>query len=209
MIDRYENFAALAARETEGTHYRVRAIRRDSPVLVMAPHGGFIEPGTHLVADFLAGESHSFYAFESLEPRGRGQGMHIASRRFDEPRALALIDLADVVITVHGRKDKDDVWTAWVGGRHDGLRDAIAATLVDAGLAAKAVGDGHPLAGRDPDNICNRGRAGAGIQLELPARLRQTLVREPQRRDAFVGAVSAAIRATIQVASDNHGHDPS
>jgi phage replication-related protein YjqB (UPF0714/DUF867 family) len=193
MIDRYENFAALAAQETAGTHYRIRAIRRDSPVLIMAPHGGFIEPGTHLVAGYLAGERHSYYAFETLEPRASGQGMHIASRRFDEPQALALVAGADIVLTVHGRKDKDDPWAAWVGGRHDPLRDAIAAALGKAGLAAKAVGDGHPLSGRDVDNICNRGRAGAGVQLELPARLRQALVRESEKREAFIRAIHVAL----------------
>ena len=72
-------------------------------------------------------------------------------------------------------------------------RAAIAAALDAAGLAAKAVGDGHPLAGRDADNICNRGRAGAGVQLELPARLRQALVRESEACAAFVGAIHAAL----------------
>lgn len=199
MIDRYENFADLAARETEGTHYRISAIRRDSPVLVMAPHGGFIEPGTHLVAGYLAGERHSFYAFEGLEPRARGKGMHITSRRFDEPRALALVGQAEIVITVHGRKDKDDIWGAWVGGRHESLRDAIVAALDDIGIMAKVLGDGHPLAGRDADNICNRGRAGAGVQLELPGRLRQLLVRDSEQRQAFVGAIHGAL--------DANGHD--
>lgn len=199
MIDRYENFAALAAQEREGTHYRVHAIQRHSPVLIMAPHGGFIEPGTHYVADYLAGDRHSCYVFETLEPRARGKGMHITSRRFDEPRALALVTAAQIVVTVHGRKDKDDAWSAWVGGLHDPLRDAITAALDEAGLAAKAVGDGHPLAGRDADNICNRGRAGAGIQLELPARLRQLLVADPEPRQAFVRAVHDALA--------RYGHD--
>ena len=199
MPDRYENFAALAAQEQEGSHYRIHAIQRNSPVLILAPHGGFIEPGTHLVAGYLAGDRHSCYAFETLEPRARGQGMHITSRRFDEPRALALVARADIVITIHGRKDKDDVWSAWVGGRHEALRDAIATALDAAGLAAKAVGDGHPLAGRDADNICNRGRIGAGVQLELPARLRQLLVREREPRLAFVDAIHEALIA--------HGHD--
>ncbi len=193
MIDRYENFAALAAQEQEGTHYRIHAIQRHAPVLIMAPHGGFIEPGTHHVADYLAADRYSFYAFETLEPRARGKGMHITSRRFDEPRALALVAHAGIVITVHGRKDKDDAWSAWVGGLHDPLRDAITTALDEAGLAAKAVGAGHPLAGRDADNICNRGRRGAGIQLELPARLRQLLVADIKPRRAFVDAIHGAL----------------
>jgi phage replication-related protein YjqB (UPF0714/DUF867 family) len=162
----------------------------------MAPHGGFIEPGAQQIAEALAADRHSFYAFETLEKRAPGKGMHITSRRFDEPRALALVAAADIIVTVHGRKDKDDAWGVWVGGLHDPLRDAIAAALGDAGVAAKAVGDGHPLAGRDADNICNRGRAGAGVQLELPARLRQLLVRESEPRAAFVGAIHTTLVAS-------------
>ena len=33
--------------------------------------------------------------------------------------------------------------------------------------------DGHRFPGRDPRNICNRGRSGAGIQIELSEQLRK------------------------------------
>jgi phage replication-related protein YjqB (UPF0714/DUF867 family) len=193
MPDRYENFAHLARYELEGRDYRIRAVPRASPVLVLAPHGGFMEPGTHLVAAFIAGERFSLYCFETLVRRDRATSMHIASTRFDEPRALALLATAEIAIGVHGRKDKDDPAAIWVGGLHEPLRDVIARELATAGVKTKIVDEGHPLSGRDPRNICNRGRRGAGVQLEMPARIRQRLVAEPNARAVFIDAMHSAI----------------
>ena len=197
MADRYENFAHLARHEREGRDYRIHAVARASPVLVLAPHGGFMEPGTHLIAAFIAGERHACYAFETLARRDRAKSMHITSARFDEPRALALLATAEIAIGVHGRKDKEDPHAIWVGGLHEPLRDAIARELSVAGVDTKIVGDGHPLAGRDPQNICNRGRRGAGVQLEMPARIRQRIVSEYDMRNLFVAAIQAAISAHV------------
>ena len=197
MADQYENFAHLARHEREGRDYRIHAVARASPVLVLAPHGGFMEPGTHLIAAFIAGERHACYAFETLARRDRAKSMHITSARFDEPRALALLAAAEVAIGVHGRKDKDDPHAIWVGGLHEPLRDSIARKLSVAGVDTKIVGDGHPLAGRDLQNICNRGRRGAGVQLEMPARIRQRIVAESRVRDRFVAAMQAAIEAHV------------
>ena len=42
--NKYGSYAELASFEVHGRDYRVRAIeRRDSPVLIIAPHGGMIE----------------------------------------------------------------------------------------------------------------------------------------------------------------------
>jgi phage replication-related protein YjqB (UPF0714/DUF867 family) len=94
---------------------------------------------------------------------------------------------------VHGRKNGDDDASVWVGGLHEPLRDAIAAALRDSGFRAKSVGEGHPLSGRDPTNICNRGRQGAGVQLELPMALRLRLTDDPGRRQLFAGTVRSAL----------------
>lgn len=193
MPDRYENFAHLARYELEGRDYRIHAVPRASPLLVLAPHGGFMEPGTHLIAAWIAGDRHACYVFETLARRDRATSMHITSARFDEPRALDLLATAEIAITVHGRKDKNDPAAIWVGGLHAPLRDAIARELATMGVAAKIVDEGHPLSGRDPRNICNRGRRGAGVQLEMPARIRQRLVTEPDMRADFVAAMHAAI----------------
>lgn len=193
MADQYESFAALAAREIEGEHYRIRVVRRPSLIAIVAPHGGFIEPGTSEAAIAIARESLSFYCFESLTLRARGDGLHITSTLFDEPQALRLVAASEVVIGVHGRKNGADEASIWVGGLHEPLRDAICAALLDSGFRAKPVGEGHPLAGRDPRNICNRGRRGAGVQLELPRALRISFSHDESRRYAFAEAVRAAL----------------
>ena len=193
MADRYESFAALAAREIEGVHYRIRVETRPSPIAVVAPHGGWIEPGSSEAATAIAGETHSLYLFESLFRRAKGDGLHITSTRFDEPQALQLVKSAEIVIGVHGRKNGADEASIWVGGLHENLRDDICAALRTAGFRAKAVGEGHPLAGRDPANICNKGRRGAGVQLELPRALRISFAQDAPHRDAFAAAVRSAL----------------
>jgi phage replication-related protein YjqB (UPF0714/DUF867 family) len=193
MADQYDSFAALAAREIEGIHYRIKIATRPSPIAVVAPHGGFIEPGASEAAGAIAGESFSLYCFESLTLRAGGDGLHITSTRFDEPQALSLIAASQLVIGVHGRKNGADDASVWVGGLHETLRDAIRDALVTQGFRAKSVGDGHPLCGRDPANICNKGRLGAGVQLEIPRALRVAFAQESARRRDFAQAVRATL----------------
>ncbi|WP_442753317.1 poly-gamma-glutamate hydrolase family protein [Methylocystis sp. JAN1] len=193
MPDQYDSFAGLAAREIEGVHYRIHVVERASPIAIVAPHGGWIEPGTSHLATAIAGADHSLYRFDSLSRRTRETTMHITSTRFDEPRALALIGASDVVLTIHGRKNGDDHASIWVGGLHETLRDGIVAALAQSGFAAKAVCEGHPLSGRDPANICNRGRLGAGVQIELPKALRLELLFARPRLALLASAVRAAI----------------
>ena len=66
MPDRYPNFAMLAACEDEGADFQVRYRLADSPVTVIAPHGGGIEAGTSELAEAVAGREHWFYAFEGI-----------------------------------------------------------------------------------------------------------------------------------------------
>ncbi len=192
MADRYDSFAALAAREIEGVDYRICVTERASPVAIIAPHGGLIEPGTSQIAAAIAADRFSLYCFEGLN-RANSARLHITSSRFDEPRALALVSASELAIGIHGRKDRGDDASIWVGGLHEALRDAICEALAKAGFKAKAVGDGHRLAGRSPANICNRSSIGAGVQLEVPKTLRMALVNEARDRAAFATTVCDAL----------------
>ena len=191
MADRYLSFADLAAHEREGVDYRIRAIDRDAPVAVVAPHGGEIEPGTSEIAAAIAGDDLSLYCFEGLK-LGRPHGdLHITSPRFDEPRCLALVASCERVVGVHGRRDRDDLQSVWMGGADVDRRDRIAVALDKAGFIA--ITDGHALTGDQPTNICNRGRSGAGVQLEIPAALRDELRQDIQRLQAFADAVRSVL----------------
>lgn len=191
MADRYQSFAALAADETFGVHYRVCLADRSTPVVVLAPHGGLIEPGSSQIAGAIALEDYSVYYFEGLCP-GRPHGdLHITSGRFDEPRALKLVETAETAVAVHGRLDRGDPKTVWMGGRDLALRNAITSSLNASGFPAAT--DGHPLLGLEITNICNRGTRGAGVQLEIPRTLRDRLVNDLADLQLFAGAVRKAL----------------
>ncbi|MGA2468267.1 MAG: poly-gamma-glutamate hydrolase family protein, partial [Thermodesulfobacteriota bacterium] len=102
MTSSYQSFKELADREVEGQDYRIRIELRDPRVLIMAPHGGKIEPMTAEVAESIAGMDYSFYSFDGLKVDGNS-ALHIESHFFDEPRALQAIEKADIVVTVHGQ----------------------------------------------------------------------------------------------------------
>jgi phage replication-related protein YjqB (UPF0714/DUF867 family) len=171
MPDRYPNFAMLAACEDEGSDFQVRYRLTQSPVAIIAPHGGGIEAGTSELAEAVAGREHSFYAFEGIRGHENGD-LHITSGRFDEPRGLQVVGHSDVVVALHGRDSDDEV--VFLGGLHWELMEHLAAAFTRAGVAVSRH-DAPGYAGTDPDNICNRGRSGRGVQLELPRGLRKRL----------------------------------
>lgn len=194
MSDLYDSYAELAVHEPEGVHYRICVVERASPIVIVAPHGGRIEPGTSQTAALIAAELFSLYCFEGLVS---GRRLHITSARFDEPRALALVESSEIAIGVHGRADRGDPRTIWMGGLHESLRDAIGAALERVGFKTST---DHHMQGKAPGNICNKGRLRAGVQLELPMSLRNAFFNDPFTRQAFASAVRDTIVKEI-------GHD--
>src|SRR4051812_27648221 len=106
MADKYGNFGELAAHERSGIDYRVLLRRARTTFDIVAPHGGGVEPGTSELADAVAAETFSFYAFEGLKASGNAD-LHITSTHFDEPLCLALIRDCCTIVTLHG-EDSDD-----------------------------------------------------------------------------------------------------
>ena len=193
--DWYGNFVELSACEREGTDFLVTVKERDSGVLVMAPHGGHIEPGTSKIASFIAGSDFSSYHFEGLLRGRKHCELHITSHQFDEPKALCVVAKSSVVLAVHGRADtqngETDKETVWVGGLDERLGSVIVGKLIDGGFKA-AFADSE-LAGRHPSNICNRGKKSQGVQLELPRDLRNRLSDDDKHIAKFADLVRAAI----------------
>ena len=186
-MDEYPNYAALSANEREGVDYRLCATFRNSPVAIIAPHGGRIERRTSDIAAAIAGDSYALYCFEGTKPSGNSR-LHITSVNFDEPRCLDLIATCDVVVAAHGLLRDSEVID--IGGRNIDLEAAICQSLKDAGFAAEIVTTG-PHGGTEERNICNRGRSKQGVQLEIPSRLRDEL--SQARLVTFADAVRQAI----------------
>ncbi|RVG00663.1 replication protein [Sinorhizobium meliloti] len=194
MAYRFSNYKDLAAVYCLGTDYLVRhRAGNGEGVLVMTPHGGKIEKPASVIAAEIAGQDHSFYAFEGNLNKGNLFELHIPSETFDEPRALDLAARATFVIAVHGRKDYGDTETIWMGGRDTASRQAIGEALIQAGF--KIDDDPPKFRGREMSNICNRGKSGMGVQLEIPSTLRGTFTAQPEERLRLVNAVRAALVA--------------
>ena len=183
------SFKELVHREVEDQDYRIRIELRDPRVLIMAPHGGKIEPTTGEIAAAIAEDDYSFYCFEGLKTDSRP--LHIESHLFDEPRALQVVQKADVVITIHGQIDQKEEFVM-VGGLNDSLRSEITRELEGAGFQTRVPTE--RLMGTDSQNICNRGKLRRGVQLEVSRKVRDLLKTNLELLQVFAEAVRKAIQ---------------
>jgi len=174
-MDRYRCFDELRRHEIEGRDYRIRLRTGVTGFAVMAPHGGKIERGTSQLAEAIAGAEHTFYAFEGIKSANNHR-LHITSDRFDEPRALAAAGQAQTVMTIHGAKGAERL--IYTGGLDQVLEERVSGALTAVGFTA--MHDPSPTRqGRGATNLCNRGRRGRGIQIELAQGLRKQLFDPP------------------------------
>jgi hypothetical protein len=88
------------------------------------------------------------------------------------------------VVAIHGCGG--DVQQAFVGGLDESLKAAVARAIADLGLDTRL--RGHQFPATDPNYICNRGRRGVGVQIEMTMALRLHGPRE---------AIAAAIRSVL------------
>ena len=188
MADKYGSFAELASNEAHGTDYRVMALERPhSPVFIVAPHGGTIEVGTSELAGSIAGDEHSLFTFDGLKPWGRNRDLHITSHCFDHPHCLELAARSAVTLGIHGCRGDSQVF---VGGLDTELSELLARRLCAAGFPASC--EGHRYLGRNPLNVCNRGRRQRGAQLEFTMDFRQ-----PRARAQIAPVVRSALREHV------------
>jgi phage replication-related protein YjqB (UPF0714/DUF867 family) len=170
-MDVYRNFAELSKTESEGIDFRIYAVKREgSSTVIVAPHGGAIEPGTSEAAKEVANNDLSLAIFEGIKSKDN-KCLHITSTNFDEPRCVELVQESDTVVAIHG--EGSDELSVFLGGRDDELSVHLKKALEQYGYAVKTHGN-PDLLGLAAENICNRGRHGEGVQLELSSGLRQT-----------------------------------
>jgi phage replication-related protein YjqB (UPF0714/DUF867 family) len=161
MQDKYSSFTDLARSEVRGEDYDV--IVRDQEgarAVIIAPHGGTIEPRTEKIAQAIAGDEFSLYCFMALK---KGSGLHVKSHLFDDEEAINLIARHDRVVSIHGwGADGERVC---IGGLDKSLIAALKKALAVKGIEIEPAPAG--LGALDPHNITNRGGSGAGAQFEL------------------------------------------
>lgn len=184
--DKYTSFRDLEAAEVRGTDYDFESRpRQGAAVVVIAPHGGTIEPRTDKIADAIAGSDFSFYSFKALKP---GSRLHIKSHLFDEPTCEQLVAGHQHVVSIHGWGEDGE--RLCIGGRDLELIDALKATLTAKGIDVENA-EGS-LRGTDPMNIINRGMTGRGVQFELTMAFRTNA--------AAVKRFTAAVRSVLLAA---------
>lgn len=169
----------------------------------LAFHGGSLERMTDTIAAAAADRAGaSLYAVRQ-PPDLR---WHIPSAEFDprhSPALAAFLDHVEVAIAVHGYGRPDRFTTLLLGGQHRGLAAHAAAHLRTALPDYDVVDDVDAipteLRGLNPANPVNR-PPGAGVQLELPPRVRglgpwwdsRPFDDLSPHTDALVGALAAA-----------------
>ena len=174
-IPEYPSFKSLADARVEGRDFiRVVKLISGAKVAVIAPHGGRIEPRTETIASTLAGNDFSLYCFISRLPKDEAN-LHIASQRFVDPACLELVRLHPYVVAIHGWSRPSE--SILIGGLDTDLGNKLAAESRT--LRVETHTDAPGLAGTHPINICNRGKAGRGVQLEFTKLLRNSSRLQP------------------------------
>lgn len=171
-----------------------------SAVGFLAVHGGSLERDTdRIAAEAAAAAGASLYAV--LQPDDLR--WHIPSTRIDPAQSPALarfVDHVTAAVSIHGYGRQAMFTTVLLGGRNRDLAGHLAGHLRAALPAYEVVDDldaiPAALRGVHPDNPVNR-PAAQGVQVELPPRIRgQGPHADPGARQALVGALAEAVRAT-------------
>ncbi len=201
LLGSYRSFEELARRAPEGSTWSRALVARASPFLIAAPHGGGIEPGTTELAQAVAGDDFALYSLLGTRPRGNLR-LHLPSHRFDDPAFIDAAGRARVVVALHGCEGSESI--ASVGGLHIELGERILSALQAAGFDAAPDATDH--SGKDPRNLCNQGRDGRGVQLELSRALRRsmfqglTVLERHRTREPFARFVDA-LRGVLLIAA--------
>jgi phage replication-related protein YjqB (UPF0714/DUF867 family) len=182
--DHYQNFAEIAQKNKEGRDYLIEVSDRESGILVMAFHGGFIEPGTTELAKAIAGAELSFYGFSGLIEKETDEAsytsslLHLTSARFDEPKLMSLTKKKEFCLAIHGFGGAEGDFC--VGGANAEQRKIITEQL------SKAFPDFkscelccNPFNGTSLENPVNHCLK-RGVQIELSPGLRRKILKDSE-----------------------------
>ena len=249
-MDKYGSMTELYADpgNVEGTTYGKRWHRNewrqlleeqttDNPEtqkIVMAIHGGGIEPGTSEIALAAAGYHpatlipvddgrglHDLWLFEGLLSK-RNDDLHVAAINYNEPIATELVQNARRCLSLHGCTDAKakvsethPLGIIQIGGLDFELRHIVMEELAAAGIPAEIATD-EELKGEDPRNIGNKTQIGGCVQLEMGKSYRASLFEvntRPRRKHTtnaqFWLLVRALRQAMSRVGVDNIPAHPS
>ncbi len=159
--------------------------------LLVAPHGGGIEPGS---SDIMRATAElggwAFYDFAGFLRQGNREALHISSSEFDEPTLTSLVSRTAFVVAFHGASSTGEavvyVGGRWKLGRH-ALVEAINTSWKEHGIHAVDATEeaaAEHIRGLEAENLTNRGRLQEGVQLEFSRGARDLLFPPSCSREA-------------------------
>lgn len=190
MPDTYGNFRELQLHEQENQDYQIKTSRNWHSVIIVAPHGGNIEPYTSQIVKWIAGDDIAWYSFEGIKNVDIRR-LHITSHNFDEPLLMQGLKQAQTVLTIHGLKNSREEFLM-IGGLDILFSNELRVALQHQGFSVKESELGYR--GERATNICNRGRTGKGVQLEISFALRKRIFEDPECRVRFIGTIRLLIK---------------
>ncbi|NJH99081.1 hypothetical protein GLV88_01215 [Staphylococcus hyicus] len=161
--DHYGSMTQLMKATKEGVDWKIFTKDEHNPTVIVAPHGGGIEPGTTEIAGSIAKKANAgFYTFQGIRPQNNSE-LHVTSINYDEPKAREMIGQSERTVTIHktGREGAD----VYIGGRDTALKHKIMDSLTHKGFIVKEA-NGN-IAGEGIKNITNMNKRQAGVQLEV------------------------------------------
>ena len=191
MPDSYSNFRELQSYEQEGRDYQIKTSRNWHPAIIVAPHGGNIEPYTSQIAKWIAGEDIAWYSFEGIKEVDIRR-LHITSHNFDEPSLLKGLQQARTVLTIHGLKNSIEEFLM-IGGLDSKFSNVLRIALQHRSFIVKESEQGYR--GERATNICNRGSTGKAVQLEVSFALRKRIFEDEKCRVRFIDTIRWQIKA--------------
>jgi len=204
--DFYPTLTALKRDLVRNKHYRTKVVDRGAEITVIAPHGGFIEPGSSYIARGVAGHNYNLYDFQGLRRR-QAEQLHITSTRFRDRKLSNLLGHTRTAVSIHSMGD-EAFGEIWVGGLNLVCKKRICEQLV---LQGFVVNPNSPrYRGVHPANVVNLAQE-HGVQIELSADVissmfvmkegglpfgrRVTVLPTTERYQAFVSAIRSALVA--------------
>lgn len=184
-VDLYPNYQTLAQNEREGIDYRIVVEDKNSPITLLAVHGGGIERGSSELVRAIDGGFNQYH-FEGLKA-DNNFSLHITSARFDEPQALKLVSRSRNCLSLHGYLGNGEN-AVCIGGQNEQLASIIALKLKSLNQDFEVFYPCAKYPGLHANNIVNRCEK-AGVQIEMSTVFRDRIIENAKFKDIIAEAL--------------------
>lgn len=210
-IEEYKSLDELKENEVQGIDWDKYCRDAARPILVLAPHGGTIEPHTELIAERIAGNDFKLFVFMGLRREKKikdRKWLHVTSsdaKNYKDDDLIRLQKGAIVAISIHGGKDRDQIGNykklaTFMGGNNEELMELVWNNLDSYGFYCH--GAPASINGKSNTNIVNQCSKG-GVQLEISRSERDSLANNPVRLERYTKAIRETLLQYIRTLEDS------